>query len=71
MSDHRTLTTFSSSKFEDPFVGLRFSLYGDLTGTLEHRMTIDELDVLMRQLSEERENVLAQEPFREKAMVAG
>lgn len=70
MNDHRTLTTFSSSKFEDAYVGLRFSLNDDLAGTFEYRMSIEELDLRMRQLSEERANVIAQEPFREKAMAA-
>lgn len=68
MSDHRTLATFSSSKDEAPFVGLRLTLQGDLTGTLEHRMSIEEWHVLRRQMDEEEANVIAQEPFRKAAV---
>jgi hypothetical protein len=67
MDDHSTLSTFSSSKDEAPFVGLRLTLQGDLTGTVECRMRLEYLEVLMRQLSEERDNVIAQEPFRKAA----
>lgn len=67
LNDHRTLSTFSSSKnSEVSFVGFRLKLCGDVTGRIDHRMSLDELDLFMRNLAEERQIVVEFEATRGK-----
>lgn len=71
MNDHRTLSTFASGKNDDtPHVGFRLQLQGDLTGQIEHRMSLDELDAFMRRLAEEREIVVGFEAAQNKSHAA-
>lgn len=71
LNDHRTLSTFSSGRDDDvPFVGFRLNLNGDLKGEIAHRMSLDELDLFIRNLKESRDYVVKFEAARGKKRAA-
>jgi hypothetical protein len=71
LNDHRTLDTFCSGRDEEiPFVGFRLNLTGDMTGQIEHRMGIKELDLFIRRLREAKRSVVEFEAMRGKKRAA-